>query len=88
MKQVRTAVTQIGLGIGTVYCFFLIPSVAELFKPSFLILTKQVLAIAFAACLLISPQSLINLGASIAPKLLSMYNIFFGGPKNNKENES
>lgn len=85
MRRLKTAATQIGLGIGAVYGFFLIPNIEILFKPDFVLLLRQWLAIGFAVCLLINPKSLIEAGETFAPKLVSVLQIVFGSKKNKDE---
>ena len=86
MGKIKHVATRLGLGIGAVYAFFLIPSIEQLFIPTFLILLRQILALGFAACLLINPESLIETGERFGPKLLSILNLMFTNKKKDKEN--
>lgn len=76
VKRIRYAAAQIGLGLGTVYAFFMLPSIAELFDPAFLMLLRQTLALSFAFCLLLNPKSLIEIGSQMAPKIISFFQLF------------
>lgn len=88
MKKLQAVTANLGLGLGMAYGLLLIPSIHENFPTSFVMLIKQVLIIGFLACIIIAPQSLINIGYKAAPKITAIFNVLFGGPKNNKENES
>lgn len=82
MRRIKLLATNLGLGIGAVYAFFLIPQIESLFDVSFMILLRQVLAIGFGICLLINPKSLVDAGEHFAPKLINVLNVLFG--KSNK----
>lgn len=81
MEKVKRAATSTGFAIGVIYAFFLIPSISDLWKDSIILIIRQTLCIGFAVCLLFAPKEIIALGASFAPKLSEMYNVFF---KSNK----
>lgn len=81
MKKIQDLATNLGFGIGSAYAFFLIPSIADLFSPTFMVLLKQILAISFAVCLLISPKSLVEVGEKFGPKLITILNTLFGKNK-------
>lgn len=85
IRRAKTAATNIGLGIGAVYAFFLIPDIEGLFKVEFILMMRQGLAMGFAVCLLINPKALTESGEKFAPKLVSVLQILFGGK--NKDNE-
>ena len=84
IKKIRYLATQIGLGIASVYAFFIVPSISELFDPTFIIILKQSLAIAFAICLGINPKQLITLGEQFAPKIITFFQIFFNNNKQDR----
>lgn len=84
MKKIKSAAAQIGLGLGACYAFFLIPSIEGLFKDTFVLLIRQIIAIGFAACLLINPKALIDLGQTYAPKLVLILQMLFYPNKNEK----
>ena len=86
-KKVKYAASQIGLGIASIYAFFMVPSIQELFSPTFLILLRQTLAICFAICLGINPRQLIQLGEQFAPKIITFFKIFFTHDKTKNNDE-
>lgn len=85
MRRVRIFAAQLGLGIGAVYAFFLIPDIAELFRPSFLILLRQVLALSFGVCLLLNPSALAAAGAKYGPKVIEILSLFFSNKSKKDE---
>lgn len=89
MRRVKSFAMNLGLGIGAVYCFFLIPAIEGLFTASFITLLRQILVITFAVCLLISPEKIIDLGIKIAPKMIAILDIITGRKHtNNNRDES
>lgn len=87
MKRIKNAAAQIGFGLGAVYGFFLIPAIDNLFADNFVLLLRQVVAMAFAACLLVNPRALIELGETYAPKIISIISMLFTNSNNNTKNE-
>ncbi len=85
MKKVSFIAARVGLGLMAVFGFFSFPQIAELFSPAFLILIKQVLALAFSICLLLNPQQLIDMGTVWGPKLLNILTLLFSN--NNKKDK-
>lgn len=85
MKRIRTFAAQLGFGIGATYAFFLIPDIAELFRHSFLILLRQVLALSFGICLLLNPQALADVGAKYGPKIIEIINLLFSNKSKKDE---
>lgn len=85
IRRIRYFAAQVGLGLGAVYAFFMVPSIAELFAPTFLILLRQSLALGFALCLLLNPKALIEIGETFAPKLITFFQIFFTNNKDKRD---
>lgn len=82
--KIKNFAGEAGLGIGSVYAFFLIPNIYELFSPEAVIVIRQVLVISFAFCILVNPKGLIEVGETFAPKLIKVLTLIF----NNKKNEN
>lgn len=85
IKKLQAAAAQIGLGIGAVYGFFLLPDIRDLFKIEFIIILRQVLAIGFALCLFVNPKALSEYGENLVPKIKIFLHTFFSS-KNEKDN--
>lgn len=88
IRRAKAAATNIGLGIGAVYAFFLFPEIEGLFKVEFIVMLRQGLAIGFAVCLLINPKSLVESGEKFAPRIISILQIIFGSKDKNNEKDN
>lgn len=85
MKRLQAVSANLGLGFASVYALFLVPSIAEIFPPSYLVLIKQGVVLGFSVCLLASPRSVISMGHQMVPKIVSILSLFY---TKNKDNDS
>lgn len=83
MKKFRVFATHMGVAIGVVYLFFLIPPIEALFPTKFMLSLRQTLAVSFAICLLFNYEGIIRSGEKIVPKLMAILDIITGRRTNN-----
>lgn len=86
MKRIRSAASEVGIGLAAIYLFFLIPQISSIFSDSFVLMLRQGCIIGFAISLGINPHKLIDYGIKMSPKIKAIMDILAGG-SNDKPKE-
>jgi len=81
MKRLKTVATSLAMGLGLVYLLFMWRPVEALFPVSFMTLLRQIIALSFAVCVLISPDAIVRAAEQMVPKVIGILTMMFTNKK-------